>query len=130
MNIYVGNIPKGTRPAELSKLVKDSVKTRVFTRLYEQALALGRFDDMEIKITKRKRQGKRGYYRFGQITIPSARIAPVALESLNNSEIRGAKLEVREFIERNADNDRRVPNWRDLPWNGKSRRKRERRESP
>ncbi|WP_455223457.1 hypothetical protein [Kaarinaea lacus] len=130
MNIYVGNIPKGTRPGELSKLVKDSVKARVFTRLYEQALALGRFDDMEIKITKRKRQGKRGYYRFGQITIPSARIAPVALESLRNSEIRGTKLEIRQFVERNSENDRRAPNWRELPWNGKSRRKHERRETP
>jgi len=130
MNIYVGNIPKGTRPGELNKLVKDSVKERVFKRLYEQALALGRFDDMEIKIIKRKREGKRGYYRFGQITIPSNRIAPLAFDSIKNSEIRGAKLEIRKFVERNPENDRRAPNWRELPWDGKSRRKRERRQNP
>lgn len=128
MDIYVGNIPKGTRPGELKKLIKDSVKERVFKRLYEQALALGRFDnEIEIKIIKRKRHGKRSYYRFGQISIPSDRIAPLALESLKHSEIRGAKLEVREFSDRKAENDRRAANWRELPWNGKTRRKGDRR---
>ncbi|WP_455209464.1 hypothetical protein [Kaarinaea lacus] len=130
MDIYVGNIPKGTRPGELQKLLKDSVKDRVFKRVYEQALALGRFDnDVEIKIVKRKHLTKRGYYRFGRISIPSDRIAPVALDSLKNSEIRGAKLEVRAFVERNEENDRRAPNWRELPWNGRTRRKRDRRET-
>ena len=129
MDIYVGNVPKGTRPGELKKLIKDSVRERVFKRLYEQALALGRFDDVEITINKRKRNGKRGYYRFGQITIPSNRIAPVALESLKNSEIRGTKLDVRAFVERKAENDRRAANWRELPWNGRSRRKRDRRQT-
>ena len=113
----------------MKKLIKDSVRDRVFKRLYEQALALGRFDDVEITISKRKRNGKRGYYRFGQITIPSDRIAPVALESLKNSEIRGAKLDVREFVERKAGNDRRAANWRELPWSGRSRRKRDRRQT-
>ena len=56
MEIYIGNIPKGTRPTELKKLLKESVKASVFTRMYEQAVALGRFDnDIEINIIKRKR---------------------------------------------------------------------------
>ncbi|MCI0507932.1 MAG: hypothetical protein L0Z73_17740 [Gammaproteobacteria bacterium] len=128
MDIYVGNIPKGTRPGELKKLLKDSVRERVFKRLFDQALALGRFDnDVDIKVIKRKCVDKRGYYRFGQISIPSDRIAPVALESLKNSEIRGAKLEVRAFVKRKPENDRRVANWRERPWKGKSRRISERR---
>ena len=44
MDIYIGNIPKGTRPTELKKLLKDSVKASVFSRMFEQAVALGRFD--------------------------------------------------------------------------------------
>ena len=129
MEIYIGNIPKGTRPSELKKLLKDSVKERVFKRMFEKALELGRFDDdLEINIIKRKRFGKRGYYRFGQMSVQSNRIAPVALESMKNSQIRGNQLEIRQFVDRNPDNDRRSDNWPEQPWKGKSRRKGERRE--
>lgn len=128
MEIYIGNIPKGTQPSELKKLLKDSVRERVFKRMFEKALELGRFDnDLEVNIVKQKRFGKRGYYRFGQISIQSNRIFAVALESLKNSQIRGSKLEIRQFIERNPENDRRDAKWRDMPWKGRSRRKAERR---
>ena len=130
MNIYIGNIPKGTRPSELKKLLKDSVKERVFKRMFEKALELGRFDDdLDINIVKQKRFAKRGYYRFGQISIKSNRIAPVALDSLKDSQIRGNKLVVRQFVERNQENDRRSTNRREQAWKGKSRRKAERRAS-
>ncbi|MGD8568111.1 MAG: RNA-binding protein [Gammaproteobacteria bacterium] len=129
MDIYIGNIPKGTRPAELKKLLKDSVRESVFTRLFDQLLASGRFDDnVEIDIVKRKRFRKHGYYRYGHLTIHSDRIAPVALEALKERKIRGSELEVRVFSDRNPENDRRSPDWRDKPWNRRSRRKGERRE--
>jgi len=130
MDIYIGNVPKGTRPAELRKLLKDSVKDSVFQRVFEQALALGRFDDdVDIQIIKRKRFKKHGYYRYGHIVINSDRIAPVALESLKESRIRGTKLEVREFVKRNTDNDRRKLNGQEVAWNKRQRRKTDRRES-
>ena len=130
MDIYIGNIPKGTRPSELKELLKDSVKERVFKRMFEKAVKLGRFDDdLDIKIVKRKRFGKRTYYRYGQISVQSNRIAPLALDSLKNAQIRGNLLEVREFVDRNPENERRSTNWRELPWKGKSRRKAERREA-
>ncbi|WP_455375203.1 hypothetical protein [Kaarinaea lacus] len=129
MEIYIGNIPKGTRPTELKKLLKDSVKASVFSRMYEQAVALGRFDnDIEINIVKRKRFKKHGYYRYGHLIINSDRIAPVALEALQDSKIRGSKLEVREFVQRNSDNDRRASDWESKPWNRRQRRKTDRRE--
>jgi hypothetical protein len=131
MDIYIGNIPKGTRPAELKKLLKDSVRESVFTRLFDQMLASGRFDDnVEVDIVKRKRFRKHGYYRYGHITIRSDRIAPVALDALKDSKIRGSELEVRAFSQRDPENDRRSPDWRDKLWNRKSRRKGERREKP
>lgn len=131
MEIYIGNIPKGTRPAELKKLLKDSIKQTVFSRLFDQAASLGRFDNnVEINIVKRKRFRRHGYYRYGHVIINSDRIAPVALEalSLRDCKIRGNNLEIRTFSERNPDNDRRAANWRELPWNQRSRRKMERRE--
>ena len=128
MQIYIGNIPKGTRPSELKKLLKDSVKERVFKRMFEKALELGRFDNnLEVDIIKRKRFGKRGYYRFGQISFQSNRIFTVALDSLKDTQIRGSKLEIRQFVERNSENDRRAANWREQPWKGRTRRKAERR---
>ena len=127
---YIGNIPKGTRPTELKKLLKDSVKASVFSRMYEQAVALGRFDkDIDIDIVKRKRFKKHGYYRYGHIIIKSDRIAPVALEAMQNSKIRGSKLEVREFILRKPTNDRRAEDWESKPWNRRQRRKAERRQN-
>lgn len=130
MDIYIGNIPKGTRPTEIRKLLKDSVKANVFSRMYEHAVSLGRFDDdIEINIFKRKRFKKHGYYRYGHVVINSDRIAPVALEALQDSKIRGTKLEIREFVERNAENDRRAPDWESRPWDRRQRRKKERRQN-
>ena len=129
MDIYIGNIPKGTRPTELKKLLKDSVKASVFSRMFEQAVALGRFDnDVDINIIKRKRFKKHGYFRYGHMMISSDRIAPVALEAMQNSKIRGSKLEIREFTERSASNDRRSTDWEAKPWKRRQRRKLERRE--
>jgi RNA recognition motif-containing protein len=130
MEIYIGNIPKGTRPTELKKLLKDSVKESVFSRMYEKAVELGRFDnDIEVNIVKRKRFKKHGYYRYGHLVINSDRIAPVALEALQDSKIRGSKLEIREFVERNSGNDRRSSDWESKPWNKRQRRRTERRQN-
>lgn len=130
MEIYIGNIPKGTRPTELKKLLKDSVKASVFSRMYEKAVELGRFDDaIEVNIVKRKRFKKHGYYRYGHLVINSDRIAPVALEALQDSKIRGSKLEIREFVERNNANDCRSSDWESKPWNRRQRRKTDRREN-
>lgn len=129
MDIYIGNIPKGTRPAELKKLLKESVRESVFTRVFDQILASGRFDEnVDVDIVKRKRFRKHGYYRYGHVIIRSDRIAPVALEALKHQKIRGSEIEVRVFTERNPENDRRAPDWREKPWSRKSRRKGERRQ--
>ena len=128
MDIYIGNLPKGTRPAELTKLLKNSIKDSVFERVYLQAEALGRLDNnVDVKIIKCKKFKKHGYYRYGHINIKSQRIAPVALEAMEHTEIRGCKLEVREFIERDPANDRRKPGWETLSWNKRQRRKADRR---
>lgn len=129
MDIYIGNIPKGTRPAELKKLVKERVKDCVFHRVYEHAVALGRFDkDIKVEIRKQKFSNRRGHYRFGHINFESDRIGQVALDSLENAEIRGSTIEARKFVQRRAENDRRSgDSVNETKVNGHSRRKKDRR---
>ena len=124
MDIYVGNLPKGIRPTELKKLLKDSVRENVFTRLYEKAADLGRLDegvDIAIHLLKPKR---RKQYRYGHIHISSQRLAPVALDALKDSRIKGKTLKIRPFVVRSAI-DRRGDS--SSEWTDKSRRKGERR---
>jgi len=128
MEIYIGNIPKGTRPAEIKKLLKESIRPNIFQRLYDKIVSLGRLDnDVDIEIYTSKDKTRRKSYRYGQITIKSHRMGPVALEALHNTSIRGSVLNVRKLVVRKSANERRTTSSSDIPWTGKSRRKKERR---
>lgn len=122
MDIYLGNIPKGTRPAEIKRLVKESFRGHIFERIYERMLSLGRFEQgMAINIkNRRSREGG----RYGRIHFHSRLMGEFALEILDGSEIRGEGISVRPFVLRDSNNDRRH---RDRPWDGKDRRRKERR---
>ena len=128
MDIYIGNIPKGTKPSELKKLLKERIKDCVFRRVYEQAAALGRFDkNIKIQIRKQKFLNRRGYYRFGHMNFLSDRIGQVALDSLDNAVIRGETITARKFVERDHANDRRSSLSEDTRKYSDSRRRKERR---
>lgn len=124
MEIYIGNIPKGTRPSEVRKLIKDSVRNRIFDKLFDRIRDLGRLDDgigIEI-LTQDSNQN-----RYGRLIVTSNRLAQLTLNSLKQAKIRGQKLEVRPFVERDPDNDRRT----NLEsWNKQCRRALERRKNP
>ena len=80
MDIYVGNLPKGTRPAEIKKLIKESFRGHIFQGLYNRILNLGRFDrDMAVNI--HKKPGRRGY-RYGKIHFNSVepRLKPDSID--------------------------------------------------
>jgi len=126
MDIYVGNIPKGTRPAELRKLLKDSVKKCLFRRVFNKVLSLGRLDnDVGIDICTHKRGDSN--YRYGHVSIQSDRLAQVAFDSIGGSAIRGENLNIRKFTSRIPKNDRRADNWRELSWINAERRSADRR---
>jgi len=128
MEIYIGNIPKGTRPSELKMLLKESIRPNIFQRLYEKIISLGRLDDdIKVEIYTSKGKNKRRPYRYGQITIKSDRVAPVALEALHNTSIRGNMLNVRKFVARKVTNERRAVVTPDVLRRSKTRRKKERR---
>lgn len=126
MEIYIGNIPKGTRPAEIRKLLKDTVKQRVFQRLFEKMVSRGHLDEgVDVEIVKGK--SNNGAYRFGRVIIDSAPLAYLMMESPIEANLRGTDLEVREFVKRDSINDRRSPNWGDLEWEQPCRRVADRR---
>ena len=128
MEIYVGNLPKGTRPAELRKLLKDSVQRNIFQKLFNRILSLGRLDQgVHVKIVKAKNHdGDR--YRYGRIKIKSQPLGYVALDSLMRAEIRGAPLAVREFVQRDRRKDRRAPAKQAQTWENERRQLGERRQ--
>ena len=128
MQIYVSNIPKGTRPAEIKKLLRDSFKDHVFGKLYEHMLNRGAFeDDVDIDIVHHKPNGTNHDYRYGHLSISSKGLARVAIEALEGREIRGSTISARPYTPRESRNDRRRPDWRDVPWSGTCRRNSERR---
>ena len=125
MDIYVGNLPKGTRPAEIKKLIKESFRGHIFQGLYNRILNLGRFDrDMAVNI--HKKSGRRGY-RYGKIHFNSDRMGLLALDILEGSRIRGMGLAVRAYAERTRDSERRVDTQTAAQWSGPERRKRKER---
>ena len=128
MDIYVGNIPKGTRPGEIKKLLKQAIKEKVFPRLFEKIVATGQIDKgVGIKIHKTK--AVNGEYIYGHIVVHSPGIGRLAIDSLLKAQLRGSCLSAREFIPRSHNNDRRAENWREIPWSDDCRRHKERRKS-
>lgn len=126
MDIFMGNIPKGTRPAEIKKLLKESIRTNIFRRLYDKLTDLGRFEQ-GVDIELHNQNGRRGAYRYGQIRFRSERLARLALDVLSDSHIRGNGLSVRAYVKRSATNDPRGKNNDPDGWGNENRRKKDRR---
>ncbi|MDH5326714.1 MAG: hypothetical protein OEZ68_10140 [Gammaproteobacteria bacterium] len=109
MEIYIGNIPKGTRPAEVRKLIKDSVKGCIFNKLFDRIRDLGHLDDgIGIEIVPNDKPQDRSKPRYGRLVVSSHRLAQLTLNSLKSAQIRGQSLEVRPFFNRDPENDRRL----------------------
>ena len=122
MDIYDGNIQKGTIAAEIKKLVKESFRGHIFNKIYDRMLSLGRFEQ-GIAININKKKGRTGG-RYGRIRFQSQRMGELALEILVGSELRGKGISVRPYADRQQRNDRRQS---EHEWNGYNRRKKERR---
>jgi len=126
MEIYVANVPKGTRPGELRKIIKSAIKDKVFPRLFEKIVATGQIDKgVGVKI--RKAKSNNGEYCYGHVVVHSNGLGRLAMDSLTNAQLRGSNLSAREFVARNHDNDRRTAVWHEPPENIACRRVKERR---
>ena len=126
MEIYIGNIPKGTRPSEVRKLIKDSVRDSIFNKLFDKIRDLGRLDDgIGIEILT-SNDNNNANSRYGRLVVTSHRLGQLTLNSLKTAQLRGQPLEVRVFISRDPENERRqLQNW-----NKKCRRLTDRRQMP
>lgn len=126
MEIYIGNVPKGTRPGEIRKLIKNAIKDKVFPRLFEKLIATGQIDKgMGVKI--RKTKNTNGEYRYGHVVVDSSGLGKLTMDLLSNAQLQGNNLNAREFTLRNRDNDRRVADWQEPPSHFTCRRVKERR---
>jgi len=106
MNIYIGNIPKGTRPSDLKRLIKDAIRINIFQKLYSRLLDLGRLDK-GVNIDIHKQKATSGPYRYGKLRFRSNRLGELALEALNGSIIKGESLAIRPYVRRDKSNDSR-----------------------
>lgn len=126
MEIYVGNVPKGTRPGELRKIIKNALKEKVFPRLFDKIVASGQIDKgVGVKIRKTKTTN--GEYSYGHIVVHSHGLGKLAMDSLIDAQLRGKNLNAREFITRRQSNDRRTAKNCNQPGDLICRRKKERR---
>ena len=83
-------------------------------------------DEADFEIVELEKVDARSV-RFGLVTIPSERSAVKAIRKLDGKRLAGAVVTVREFFHRAYSNDRRSVHWRDIPWQGVERRRRDRR---
>lgn len=125
MDLYIGNIPKGARTAELKKLVKDTLRENVFSGMFDRLAHLGRLDNgISIAIHSCRDQLDAESYRYGHIKIDSRNLARVVLENIGSASLRGESLSVREYVERDNSRDRRYGG---NDWQGEERRSTDRR---
>lgn len=127
MDLYIGNIPKGARTSELKKLIKDTLRENVFTRLFDQLAHLGRLDKGISIAIHTTRQDAEEKYRYGHIKIDSRNLARVVLESMGGASLRGECLSAREYVPRDHGRDRRNGGHPAQAWQGEERRSGDRR---
>lgn len=107
MDLFIGNLPEHFDGYELRKLFRG----------YESGA--------KFSVVDKKSYGRR--VRYGLAAIEPINEAWRAIEALNQQEVQGQPIVVREFIHRSYGNERRALNWRERPWNGPERRQTERR---
>lgn len=107
MELYIGNIPKGARPTELKKLIKDTLRDSVFSGLFKQMDSSGKLDTGIAVAIHNGKNGTEDSYRYGRVSIDSSNLARLVLDNINGANLRGETLSAREIIARNTGRDRR-----------------------
>ena len=65
--------------------------------------------------------------RYGLASFEQVKYAIKAIKKFNQKKLLGVPVTVRQYFHRSYQNERRVLNWRELPWDGPERRLGERR---
>lgn len=114
MELWVGNLPIGTHPAELHHLLRQTL----FPPLANHCrTAFFQYRD------------RNGHpLVFVTLRTPNRWLAHWAMRRLDGRALSGRPLVVHEFHRRSAGRERRALNWRVRAWDGPERRHRERRD--
>lgn len=107
MYMFVGNLPSFTTEKDLS----------IFARLPSGS---------HVRIIKRPNRFG-GIHHYGLVYFKSERYLNKTISSLKGASCFGHAVDAREFKCRSSDNDPRHPDRHTAPWQGKERRKRDRR---
>lgn len=108
MEVFIGNLADNVSVTDLTAFFK-AFANKARIRIVE----------------KRQEDGSR--IRFGIADFDTEKLALKAMKKLNQKELRGKAVVLREYYHRSYSNERRALNWRDRPWNGPERRMEERR---
>lgn len=108
MEVFIGNLAENVTVSDLTVFFK-AFANKVRIRIVE------------------KREEDRTRVRYGVADFDSDKLAIKAIKKLNQKELRGRPVVMREYFHRSYNNERRALNWRDKPWGGPERRQVERR---
>jgi RNA recognition motif-containing protein len=122
MDIYVGNLPEGFVAYDLRRVFNEVLKVNGIKRFFSKIDPA-----TDVKFTIVETQKDSDMARYGLVTIDSEEVGRLCVERLNNKIVRGRPLVVREYRSRTCMNERRALNWRERPWDGPERRKKDRR---
>lgn len=112
MNLFIGDLPIDATEGDLCRLLQ--VRQR----------------DVARRLRIFKKAARDGHtHRFGLLHVTSDTDLRKLLDRSRELELRGRRLNVREFIPRAAGNERRALDWRQRSWPHPERRHAERRAS-
>lgn len=108
MEVYVGILPASTTQSDL---------IRLFLPVDKQVRVEMKTHDL--------REGGKSFYAI--VSFSSDKLAHKAIKKLHQTEFHGGIIEVREYLHRSYNNERRALGWRNQPWESEERRTHERR---
>jgi RNA recognition motif-containing protein len=103
MDLYVGPLGENITVDELNSFFANAIRAEVDLQIYT-------------------RVSTGGDTRYAVASMPSKRVAEKAIKKLNHRPLDGYLVNVREFIYRSSNNEKRMPGCRDKMWGYNERR--------
>jgi hypothetical protein len=127
MQLFIGNLPRNINTFELRRIVERALMPQGLQETAKHFLLRSdRVKRAQYEVFDKLTMF--GIVRHGKVNIEPDALGERVIERLNNTQFRDSVLQVREFVTRINNNDRRALNWRMKNWGGGERRLRERRQ--
>ena len=113
MDIYIGNLPNQIGPAELKKVVNYVLLPSNFRELIKRVVDnRNRITHSEIDVIDQSQGDQPTVY--ARAVIKPDHVARRVLQRLDHLTFQGSSLRAREYVNRNAENDRRAQQMKNL----------------